>query len=68
MELAFPSFITCVKCERSCRVNRREACDMPEGAAGVAWARCKKCKRNFIRFIGEELAAAVLKDRWLSVR
>lgn len=40
---------------------------MPEGVAGVAWAKCRKCHHTFIRFLGEKKAAAVLAEKWLGI-
>jgi hypothetical protein len=64
---AFPAFMNCEKCGARCRVKRKDVYEMPEGVAGVAWARFRKCREYFVHFVGEQKAAAVLMERWLDV-
>jgi len=67
MELSFPKFITCHSCGAQRRVMRKEVFEMPEGVAGIAWARCRKCHHTFVRFIGDKRPAGKLMERWLDV-
>lgn len=64
----FPPFIVCHQCGARRRVIKKEICEMPEGVAGVAWARCRKCHHMFVRFIGERRPAARLMRMWLGIR
>jgi hypothetical protein len=66
-DLPFPEYIACHLCGVERRVIKREAYVMSEGTAGVAWAKCRKCRHTFVRFIGEERAAARLAERWLGL-
>jgi hypothetical protein len=68
VDLSFPDKIRCHSCGTDRYVIWREAYDMPEGAAGVALARCRKCRHTFVRFLGEGKAAARLAERWLGIR
>jgi len=66
-ELPFPDYIACHQCGAERRVIKREVYAMPEGTAGVAWAKCRKCRHTFVRFLGEKKAAARLAERWLGL-
>jgi len=66
-DLPFPKYIVCHACGMERRVIGREVYLMPEGTAGVAWAKCRKCRHTFVRFLGEEKAAARLAERWLGL-
>jgi hypothetical protein len=66
-DLPFPEYIVCHLCGVERRVIQREVYSMPEGTAGVAWAKCRKCRHTFVRFLGEEKAAARLAERWLGL-
>ena len=67
LNFRFPQFIVCHSCGAKRRVIRREVCEMPEGVAGVAWAKCRKCRHTFVRFIGEKKPAARLMQKWLGL-
>jgi len=66
-DLSFPEYIVCHLCGVERRVIQREVYAMPEGTAGVAWAKCRQCRHTFVRFLGEEKAAARLAERWLGL-
>jgi len=66
-DVPFPEYIVCHLCGVERRVIQREVYAMPEGTAGVAWAKCRKCRHTFVRFLGEETAAARLAERWLGL-
>ena len=68
MELLFPKFIVCHGCGRRHRVMRKEVFEMPSGLAGIAWAKCRKCRHTFVRFIGEKEPARKLMERWLGLQ
>lgn len=63
----FPLFADCGRCGKPCRIIQRELYEMPEGVAGVVWARCRRCRRNFVQFVGDKDPVAILKERWLAV-
>jgi hypothetical protein len=63
----FPAFIACTKCGTQCWVKNRDVYEMPEGVAGIAWAKCRRCHEDFVRFIGEPKAVAALMENWLDV-
>lgn len=66
-KLIFPNWIACHTCGGRRFVRRRELFECPEGVAGVVWAKCRKCRHTFVRFIGEKKAAARLMQRWLGI-
>jgi len=68
VDLSFPEKIRCHSCNADRAVIWREVYEMPEGVAGVALARCRKCQHTFVRFLGETGAAARLAERWLGIR
>ena len=67
-DFPFPKFIACHSCGTQRRVIRREICEMPEGLAGVVWAKCRKCRHTFVRFVGEKAPAARLMKKWLGIQ
>jgi hypothetical protein len=67
-DFTFPSRIKCHGCGAECFVIWREVYEMPEGMAGVAWARCRRCRHDFVRFLGEEKAAARVAEKWLGIQ
>jgi len=67
LDFAFPERIRCHSCGAERMVIWREVYEMPEGAAGVALAKCRKCRFTFVRFVGERKAAARLAERWLGL-
>ena len=67
MDLRFPKFMACRRCGAICRVNETDTYEMPEGVAGIAWARCRTCRQTFVHFAGEDEVAARLMERWLDV-
>jgi DNA-directed RNA polymerase subunit RPC12/RpoP len=68
VDLPFPKRIKCHRCGAECLVVTREVYEMPEGMAGVAWARCRRCSHDFVRFLGEAKAAARLAEKWLGIQ
>jgi hypothetical protein len=67
VDFAFPRYIKCHQCGAERLVIVREVYEMPEGVAGVALAKCRKCRHTFVRFLGEKKAAARLAERWLGI-
>jgi predicted metal-binding protein len=67
-KLPFPAFIVCHSCKGRRRVMQREVFELPEGIAGVAWARCRTCRHTFVRFIGAGKPVARLAARWLGLQ
>jgi hypothetical protein len=68
VDFRFPLRIACHGCGAMRRVFEREVYEMPEGVAGVALARCGKCRHTFVRFIGEKRAAARAMEMWLGIQ
>jgi hypothetical protein len=62
-----PSFMTCKRCGARCRVSRTDTYEMPAGVAGVAWARCRRCRYEFVHFFGAKEPVAKLIEKWLDV-
>lgn len=68
VKFRFPLRIVCHGCGIKRRVSGRELYEMPEGIAGVAWARCGRCRHTFVRFLGEKKAAARAMEIWLGLK
>ena len=66
-DLRFPQHIGCHRCGARCRVMQKEVYSLPEGVAGVAFARCRRCRHTFVRFIGEKKPTARLAEIWLGL-
>jgi len=68
MELEFPKWIVCHGCGGRRWVRRRELFELPSGMAGIVWARCRKCRHTFVRFVGEKGPASKLMEQWLGLQ